>query len=398
MTRFCCLLPALLAVLALSATGCEPEPTDEPLPFEPAGPGEAPDPSTFGPFPVGVRTFTLVDPSRRSPDGSTDRQLVCEVWYPAREAARDQDGVKYVLHDLLPDDLKEEIPAEALGEVQSAAVQDAEPRVGHRPFPLVVFSHGKGSLRLQSTFFTVYLASHGYVVVSPDHQGDQLVDLLREGEVEISSTLESFFDRPKDVTFILDHLEDLPEDDFLHGMIDMEHVGATGHSFGALTSMRVAGEDVRIDAVLPHTPASYILTQTDILTPMEQWGIPIMLQAADLDRTLPVDEHALSLWEHLVAPRYFLRLATAGHFTYSDLCVLDVEAIDAAIDMDVSNTLSDGCGDENLSVEIAFPVIRHYSIGFFNRYLRGSVETGEMLTEAVGQGMAGDEVWFVAEP
>jgi predicted dienelactone hydrolase len=387
-----------LALLGLLALGCAPAPDDEPLPFAPAGPGEAPDPSTYGPFPVGVRSFTLWDPSRRSPDGSTDRMLVCEVWYPATESARDAGGATYVLHDLLPDDLKAQIPAEALGEVWSAAVPDAEPRRGHRPFPLVVFSHGKGSLRLQSTFYTVFLASHGYVVVSPDHQGDQLVDLLREGDVEISSTLDSFFDRPEDVRFILDHFEKLPADSFLHGMVDLERIGVTGHSFGALTSMRIAGEDARVDAVVAHTPASYILTQTDILTPMEQWGIPILLQAADLDRTLPVEEHTMTTWPHLVAPRYLLRLRTAGHFTYSDLCVLDVETIDAAIEMDVSNTLTDGCGDENLSVDIAFPVIRHYAIGFFNRYLRGSIETQALLVESAGKTLAGDEVRFVAEP
>ncbi|MFH1811742.1 MAG: dienelactone hydrolase family protein [Pseudomonadota bacterium] len=392
------MIRSLCLLLALLVAGCEPAATDEPLPFEPAGPGEAPDPSTFGPFPVGVRTFTLVDHSRRSPDGTTDRQLVCEVWYPAREAARDKAGVSYVLHDLLPDDLKDDIPAEALGVVHTTAVRDAAPRADRRPFPLVVFSHGKGSIRLQSTFYTVPLASHGYVVVSPDHQGDQLVDLLREGDVEISSTVDSFIDRPLDVEFILDHFERLPADDFLAGLVDLDRIGTTGHSFGALTSMRVAGEDPRVKAALPHTPAAHLLVQVDILTPSEQWGIPIMLQAADLDHTLPADDHATSVWEHLVAPRYFLRLATAGHFTYSDLCILDVEAIDAAIEMDVSNTLNDGCGPENLSPEVAFPVIRHYSIGFFNRYLRGSGESGALLTEAEGRSLAGAEVRFVADP
>jgi len=385
-------------LLVVLVAGCEPANDEEPLPFPPAGPGEAPDPSTFGPFPVGVRTFTLVDSSRTTPGRTEPRQLVCEVWYPARESARDATGETYVLHDMLPDDLKEQIPAEALGELHTTAVRDAPQRQDRRPFPFVVFSHGKGSTRMQSNYYTVYLASHGYVVVSPDHEGDQLVDLLREGDVEINSTLDSFFDRPLDVQFILDHFERLPEDDFLAGMVDMDQVGVTGHSFGALTSMRVAGEDARIKAALPQTPAAHILSTVDILTPSEEWGIPIMLQAADLDRTLPADDNATSCWAHLVDPRFFLRLKTAGHFTYSDLCVLDVETIDAAIEMDVSNVLTDGCGPENVSPEVAFPVIRHYSIGFFNRYLRGSTETGALLTEAEGQALAGDEVSFVADP
>ena len=36
-------------------------------------------------------------------------------------------------------------------------------------FPLVVFSHGYGGLRTQSSFLTAHLASWGFVVAAPDH-------------------------------------------------------------------------------------------------------------------------------------------------------------------------------------------------------------------------------------
>ncbi|MEW5853306.1 MAG: hypothetical protein AB2A00_31290 [Myxococcota bacterium] len=396
-----------LSLLVLLVGACSPEPQQatssdagvgEPLPFAPSGPNAAPDPSTTGPYPVGVRTITLVDPSRMTPGHTTPRKLVCEVWYPAVEAARGQPGVAYDLHDALPDDMKPTIPAEALGVLQTDAVQDAEPRHDGRPFPLVIFSHGKGGIRMQSTFYTVALASHGYVVVAPDHEGDTLPDTLREGELNINTTVDSFVDRPQDVMFLLDHFEALPSGDFLSGLIDMDRVGVSGHSFGAITSFRAAGMDYRIKAVVAQTPAGYTLMQVDVGTPMEQWGIPLMIQSADLDRTLPVDPHSLSTWEHMVSPRFFLRLATGGHFTYSDLCILDVEAIDAALEIDVSNVLTDGCGEENVSPEVAFPVIRHYGIGLFNTYLRDSPGTGALLTAAEGTRLGGAEVSFIGEP
>ena len=35
---------------------------------------------------------------------------------------------------------------------------------------VIVFSHGYSGIRFQSVFFTEWMASHGYLVVAPDHQ------------------------------------------------------------------------------------------------------------------------------------------------------------------------------------------------------------------------------------
>ena len=46
------------------------------------------------------------------------------------------------------------------------------------PFPVVLFSHGASSFRLQSTALTTHLASWGFVVVSPDYFERGLQSLL----------------------------------------------------------------------------------------------------------------------------------------------------------------------------------------------------------------------------
>lgn len=120
--------------------------------------------------------------------------------------------------------------------------------------PVVLVSHGgSGSPRgytrgghLGSTF-----AAAGFLAVHVGH---------------LASTAGSrqVFDRPADVTAVLDALQagllDLPEE--FTGSADLERVGHVGHSFGAYTSHAVGGavfdrdlSDPRIDAIVPISPA-----------------------------------------------------------------------------------------------------------------------------------------------
>lgn len=351
----------------------------------------------MGPYPVGVRTITFQDPSRTTPGTTGPRTLVCEVWYPAAESSRGATET-YILHDYLPDSLKAQIPVAALGEITTPTARNAVPHGEGAPFPLVLFSHGKGGIRMQSTFFTVALASHGFVVLSPDHAGDTLPELLEMMAIDPVSTLDAYVDRQADMIFLMDQWAALPADHPLAGITDMGRVGLAGHSFGALTSLKVAGLDARVKAVVAQTPAGYAITQADVPTALEDYGIPVMLQAADLDRTLPADPHTTSVWEHLRAPRYLLRLHHAGHFTYSDLCVLDIDAIDAVLELDISNVLTDGCGVTNTLPAVAFPVINRAAIGLFDKALRGADGMDAYLELSALDALAPGEVTFQADP
>lgn len=396
--RLASLLTTSLLTAPLLALACAPPETTpkDPLPFAPAGPAAAPDPSTYGPYAVGVRTMTFLDDERETPGKDGPRKLVAEVWYPAAGSARDDEKQDYVIYDELPESLRAGLTPEDLGRIETEAVRDA-PVYEDVRFPVIIFSHGKGGLRQQSTFYTVPLASHGYVVVAPDHEGDTIVELLEAGDVDVTSTVDSYLLRPGDVSFLLSELEALG-DDPLTPILNLEKVGVTGHSFGALTSFRAAGSDLRVDAIVAHTPVGITLVEAELEATVDEFGIPYLIAAAGLDRTLPKEIHADSVWQKMVPPRFYLSLATAGHFTYSDLCVLDVEAIDAALDVDASNVLTDGCGEENIPPALAFPAINLYSIGFFNTYLRGSPASLAFLDEEHGRAIAGDEVTFLAEP
>jgi dienelactone hydrolase len=241
-----------------------------------------------------------------------------------------------------------------------------------------LFSHGQGGIRQQSTFYTVVLASHGYVVVAPDHQGDTIVEVLERGDVEIDTAARSFVERPLDLVFLMNAVDALG-DDPLREIVDMQRIATTGHSFGAFTAMATAGQNVGVAATVAQAPVGVGAVETSTDYPLEEFGIPIMIQSSGEDRILPAEQHAQSLWDHMVSPRAWMNLVRGGHFTYSDLCVFDVEAIDAALDIDASNVLDDGCGPENISPPVAFKLINNSAIGFFNIHLRGSSGSSKYL-------------------
>lgn len=364
----------------------------EPLVFEPAGPEHAPDPSLMGPFAVGVQTRVELDFHRKGMDGVEPRRLVTEIWYPAAEASRSQEKVSYSIENVLPPMLVEKLSHLTVPPFPTDAVRDAEARKSHGPYPVILFSHGSMAIRFQSTYLTSYLASHGYVVIAPDHEGNTFTQLDQGNVLSPDAQLQSLLNRPHDLLFLLDRYSDLAEDDSLFGMLDVDRVGVTGHSFGAVTALRAAGLDSRIDAIAPQCPAGYSLSWIDIEKPLEEVGIPVMVQMAEGDMTTP-PAMARSIWDHVREPGYYLSLQSAGHFTYSDLCLLGTELIEEAANVGIGGgVLGDGCGELNLAPEKAHPIIRNYTIGFFNRHLRDSSESESFLKTEVAAQWENDEV------
>jgi predicted dienelactone hydrolase len=363
------------------------------LPFEPAGPSAAPDPVRPGPYPVGVRTVTLVDESRLDAKGQP-RSLLVEVWYPAVDAARGQPGASYDLSEILTAEQLTEFSDVPPFVLRTAAVRDAEARAGEGPFPLVVYSHGHGAVRWQSTFYTVNLASHGYVVVSADHTGDRLYDAVRDRLDDVAT---AFAYRPEDVYFLIDSFTMLPAGHFLAGLVDGARVGVTGHSFGGLTSLRAAAYDTRIKAIVPQAPASADLAFVGLGTSFAL-SIPVMLQVARGDLTLPWDEHAKPTWDRLVRPRAMLDVTRGGHFTFSDLCAFRlVDVADRVGFADLGNVIEDGCNAEQPSAAVAQPMLNHFAIGFFNWTLRGSPGSRALLDQARAEAIAAGVATFTDE-
>jgi dienelactone hydrolase len=208
-----------------------------------------------------------------------------DVWYPSD--AGTSSGSPASL-DLLVTDI-------ALPGVR----RDADVATGER-FPLVVFSHGSGGVRFQSWFLLQALASHGYVVVAPDHAGNTSLDLLM-GTSEPFPVVAS--NRPRDVSFAIDRMlaRSSEPTDLLAGAVDGSRIAVAGHSFGGFTALAVAGgygglaPDERVDAIIPIAAASDALSDAELAAV----DVPTLLLAGVSDETVSLDAAAERPWAEI---------------------------------------------------------------------------------------------------
>jgi predicted dienelactone hydrolase len=141
------------------------------------------------------------------------------------------------------------------------------PAAGKGPFPVIVFSHGLGGSREGYEYLGRHWASWGYVAVHVDHLGSDTAALKKGGRL-IRNLREAVGDprnaeaRPLDVRFVLDRLEALNRGGSpLAHRLDLGRIGLAGHSFGAWTTLVVAGQDVgRSDAADPRIKAAVAMS------------------------------------------------------------------------------------------------------------------------------------------
>ncbi|MBD2202904.1 alpha/beta hydrolase [Calothrix sp. FACHB-1219] len=131
-----------------------------------------------------------------------------------------------------------------LPQASAAATGNIQP-----PFPLVVISHGVASDRYAFIYLAEHLASHGFAVAVLEHPGSnaerfQLYFAGLAGPPEA----QEFLNRPLDVKFVLDQLQQLDKTDpNLRGKINFQQIGAIGHSFGGYTVMALGGGKINFD-------------------------------------------------------------------------------------------------------------------------------------------------------
>ena len=131
--------------------------------------------------------------------------------------------------------------------------------------PVIVFSHGLGGTRDGYEYLGRHWASHGFVAVHLQHHGSDdgvWKSAARPMEAMRAATmnLQNITNRPRDVSFAIDELTRLEKTDAAwRGRLDLSRLGVAGHSFGAYTTLAVAGQggarlsgrDPRVQAAVP---------------------------------------------------------------------------------------------------------------------------------------------------
>jgi len=333
--------------------------------------------SAPGPYGVGYMAESLT----YTPPGDTDpRTLRVVFWYPTHDAEGEDATYASILP--APGVLGGAAPATDLGEL-----------------PVLLFSHGNGGFAEQSYFFTEFFASHGFLVGAVDHTSNTFVDIQSDMDPRI------FRWRPADMSALLDHIEGLSAEHPLHGLAS-ERVALSGHSFGGYTSFAAGGAGFAVDLVLAYCQAEElpggacdsVETDQDLyragfyddrieaLVPMSPGGMilftngfdtvspPTLLFTGSADETTPNVSEGDLAWNGIASSGGNLRVdfATAGHFTFSDACALEL-----GIGAD------DGCGEDNIDADAAHVAIDAYALAFLKLHLLGDTGGVPLLDGSV---------------
>ncbi|MEL7505467.1 MAG: alpha/beta hydrolase [Cyanobacteria bacterium J06636_28] len=117
------------------------------------------------------------------------------------------------------------------------------------PIPVMVFSHGYGDTRInpESVIAAQTLAAQGFLVAIPEHIGSNAAfqDDLAIGLTHESFEVMEFINRPLDIRFLLDTLEQQNATEF-QGRLQLEQVGIVGESFGGYTALMTAGATIDV--------------------------------------------------------------------------------------------------------------------------------------------------------
>lgn len=130
------------------------------------------------------------------------------------------------------------------------------------PWPVVLFSHGLGGSRSGGAAWGEHWAAHGYLVIHLQHPGsdeslwrnsdgasERERPATRAARLAGGASVEQALARLADVRFVLDELARRhgavsPTSSDWPRLVDLSRVAMSGHSFGARTTMALAGERV----------------------------------------------------------------------------------------------------------------------------------------------------------
>ena len=294
-----------------------------------------------GPYTVGLHDVEL------------DDGTALAVFYPAADADAESD-VEYDMRDFLPEEDRDQIsdedaPTFAIDAVSEATASD------DGPFPLVLFSHGLAGYRFQSSTLLAHLASWGFVVASAEHEERNLSHILE-------STLPDGDDAPETlremIQFFQAHDGDSTSPFFQ--LVDLSQIAATGHSMGGNGAVSMIGEP-GVEAAIFYASNPGVDEASDV---------ELFWQGGTTDELVSMSQ-IRGEYESSPPTKRLLGIEGAGHLAFSDICVIGAEdggvlqiASDSGMDIPplILELGQDGCRDTDLDVEIAWPIIHHYSV------------------------------------
>lgn len=342
-------------------------------------------PRPAGPRAVGTRIVHLIDPGRADSDSPGGRrELMVQVWYPTDSLSqptapyrRWQETTAVSSYD-------------AFLKTHSHLNAPISRRGG--PHPVLLFNPAWGGSRTQNTYQMEYLASFGYVVIAVDHTHNSSLVAFPDGQVVKAAPVQSIDDftdssfekqmniadqeldaQARDDSFVLDAFAamNLDPDSSWFRTLDMERVGAFGHSFGGATSVETCFRDPRVRAALNMDGWMYgEIGREPLAKPLfvmyeQGWPPNEKELTREAHSNSPTDE--MGLWDLRNLMRtlsrrggYLLTIEKTKHMNFSDRSLYSP----------IRRFTDSGSIDPAL----AHRIINEYTLAFFDQTLRGKHE------------------------
>ncbi len=283
------------------------------------------------------------------------------------------------------------------------------------PISVVVISHGLAANPQTMDHYARHLSSHGYLVAVPQHPGSDThqVRNLLSGTVDEIFSLQEFFDRPHDVSTLLDRLEQLNSHDY-GGQLNLTSVGILGESFGGYTALALAGatidfeglaqrcgrlsdslnvslllqcralslpahktplQDPRIKALFTVDPIGNGLFGTHGLNTVT---VPTVIATGSSDKAAPMALEPMQLFPHLASQERFLAVIRGKAHVH------DLPTLLSSLKLAKQANLP--------ALNLSPPIIESYlwglSVSFFNQYLRNSEASSSVQLPAYAQAIS----------
>jgi len=222
--------------------------------------------------------------------------------------------------------------------------------------PVIVFSHGLGSIKTDLRYLAEHLASHGYSVVALEHPGSNETHVKKALALQVPLLeAEEFLNRPKDISFILDQLKRLNETKGeLQGKLASDNVMVVGYSLGGATALSIGGGELQLTGLKQRCPGnvlafslgenaqcfarslpenSYQLRDervkmaiafsptTSLLfgeTGLTKVAIPTLIGSGSADKTTPALTEQAIAFDKLPAPKWLVGFVGGTHLSVKD--------------------------------------------------------------------------------
>ena len=289
------------------------------------------------------------------------------------------------------------------------------------PVPVAILSHGFGSEPRSFDYLSKHLASHGIAAVAVEHIGsdsDYELEIL-EGAKKRTIASSEFIERPLDIHYVLDELERRNTlDPDIKGTLDLNKIGAIGHSLGGYTTLALAGAEINVDRLQKQCPNKKINLNMSLLmqcrakdlNPQQQLAdpridaaiaispissgilgqeslsnisIPTAIVSGSEDIIAPVVQEQVYPFTWLSMPDKYLAMIIPGDHFLGRSLPRQKPADPTIIEEFVGKRLADGQ-----------PYIKAFAVAFIKAYVEKDSEYLSYLTASYAQDISTDELDF----